>query len=96
MDPIQKVLIIVVTVLTVLLLIVGVQVILVIMDLRRSVKRMNSILEDAILGGGLIKPEKITSIVGMFKRQKEVEKMGMGEPFQGETVAIKDEISDQV
>ena len=54
MDGIQKLLAVVVVSLTVLLVIVGVQVVLVIMDLRRSIKSLNNILEDAILGAGLI------------------------------------------
>jgi hypothetical protein len=63
MDGIQKLLIIVVTSLTILLLVVGIQVILIIIDLRRAIKRLNSILEDAILGGGLIRPEKLTGVL---------------------------------
>lgn len=73
MDGIQKLLIIVVVSLTVLLFIVGVQVFLVILDLRKAIKRLNSILEDAILGGGLIRPEKLTSIMEMFKKGKKKE-----------------------
>ncbi len=46
------------------------QVIFIILDLRKSVKRLNSILEDAVLGGGLIRPNKITGIAEMFKRDK--------------------------
>lgn len=70
MDSVQRLLIIVVVSLTVLLVIVGVQVIFIILDLRKSVKRLNSILEDAVLGGGLIRPDRITGIAEMFKRDK--------------------------
>lgn len=70
MDSVQRLLIIVVVFLTVLLVIVGVQVIFIILDLRKSVKRLNSILEDAVLGGGLIRPDKLTGIAEMFKRDK--------------------------
>ena len=70
MDSVQRLLIIVVVALTVLLVIVGVQVIFIILDLRKSVKRLNSILEDAVLGGGLIRPDKLTGIAEMFKRDK--------------------------
>lgn len=70
MDSVQRLLIIVVVSLTVLLVIVGVQVIFIILDLRKSVKRLNSILEDAVLGGGLIRPDKLTGIAEMFKRDK--------------------------
>jgi hypothetical protein len=70
MDSVQRLLVIVVVSLTVLLVIVGVQVIFIILDLRKSVKRLNSILEDAVLGGGLIRPDRITGIAEMFKRDK--------------------------
>ncbi len=70
MDSVQRLLIIVVVSLTVLLVIVGMQVIFIILDLRKSVKRLNSILEDAVLGGGLIRPNKLTGIAEMFKRDK--------------------------
>ncbi len=73
MDGIQKLLVIVVVSLTALLVIVGVQVILIFIDLRRALKRLNSILEDAILGGGLIRPEKLTGIFEIFKRKKKLE-----------------------
>lgn len=78
MDGVQKLLVVVVSLLTVLLMVVGVQVVLVIMDLRRAVKRLNSILEDAILGGGLIRPEKLTSVLEMLRRGKKLEQKGQG------------------
>jgi len=62
MDGVQRLLVIVVITLTVLLVVVGVQVVFIILDLRKAVKRLNSILEDAILGGGLIRPERLTGI----------------------------------
>jgi len=46
---------------------------LIFVDLRRALKRLNSILEDAILGGGLIRPEKLTGIFEIFKRKKKLE-----------------------
>jgi hypothetical protein len=67
---IQTLLIIVVVSLTLLLIIVGIQVILIMLDLRRGVKRLNSILDDAVLGGGLIRPEKLTGILEMFRKGK--------------------------
>ena len=79
MDSVQKLLVVVVVSLTVLLVIVGAQVILVIVDLRRAIKRLNSILEDALLGGGLIRPEKLTGILQMLKRGKKVEIQGQME-----------------
>jgi hypothetical protein len=70
MDSVQRLLIIVVISLTVLLVIVGIQVVFIILDLRKAIKRLNSILEDAILGGGLIRPEKLTGIMELFKKNK--------------------------
>ncbi len=70
MGDIQTVLILVVVALTLLLIIVGIQVVLIIADMRRALKRLNSILDDAILGGGLISPGRLTGIVEMFRRKK--------------------------
>jgi len=79
MDDVQTVLIVVVVSLTLLLVIVGFQVLLTIIDLRKSIKRLNSILEDSILGGGLIRPEKLTGVLQMFKKKKRIEKRGQGD-----------------
>lgn len=76
MDGVQKLLVIVVIALTVLLVVIGSQVILIILDLRRALKRLNSILDDAILGGGLIRPEKLTKVLEMIKKNKKVETRG--------------------
>jgi hypothetical protein len=76
MDNVQTLLVVVVISLTVLLVIVGVQVMLIIIDLRRAIKRLNSILEDAILGGGLIRPEKLTGVLEMLHRNKKLETHG--------------------
>jgi hypothetical protein len=76
MDGVQKLLVIVVVALTALLLIVGVQVMLIIIDLRKAIKRLNSILEDAILGGGLIRPEKLTGIIEILRKTKKLETLG--------------------
>lgn len=78
MDSVQKLLIIVVITLTTLLLIVGIQVVMIILDLRKAIKRLNSILEDAILGGGLIRPEKLTSVLEILRKNKKVETHGQG------------------
>jgi hypothetical protein len=80
MDSIQTLLIVVVISLTVLLIIVGVQVLLIIVDLRKAIKRLNSILEDAVLGGGLIRPEKLTGIVEILKKTKKLEAHGETTP----------------
>ena len=76
MDGVQKLLVVVVISLTALLVVVGVQVLMIILDLRKAIKRLNSILEDAILGGGLIRPEKLTSIIEIFKKNKKMETFG--------------------
>lgn len=76
MDSVQRLLVIVVISLTALLVLVGIQVVFIILDLRKSVKRLNSILEDSILGGGLIRPDKLTGIAEMFKRDKTIQTHG--------------------
>ena len=76
MDNIQTLLIVVVVSLTVILVIVGFQVMLIIIDLRKAIKRLNSILEDAILGGGLIRPEKLSSILELLHKNKKLETHG--------------------
>lgn len=76
MDSVQTLLVVVVVCLTLLLVVVGVQVMLIIIDLRRAIKRLNSILEDAILGGGLIRPEKLTSVMEILRKNKRLETHG--------------------
>lgn len=76
MDGVQKILVVVVVALTALIGIVGVQVMLILVDLRKGIKRLNNILEDSILGGGLIRPEKLTGILEFFKKGRKVNKMG--------------------
>lgn len=78
MDSVQKLLVIVVISLTTLLLVVGAQVFLIILDLRKAIKRLNSILEDAILGGGLIRPDKLTSVLEILRKNKKLETRGQG------------------
>lgn len=79
MDGIQRLLIIVIIVLTALLVIVGIQVVLIVLDLRRALKRLNSILEDAVMGGGLIRPDKLTGILELFGKGKKLKMRGEGE-----------------
>ncbi len=76
MDSIQTLLFVVVIALTVLLIVVGVQVVLIILDVRRALKRLNSILDDAILGGGLISPGKLTGLLELFRRKKTMKTHG--------------------
>lgn len=68
----QTILIIVIVVLSALLVFVGIQVALIILDLRRALKRLNSILDDAILGGGLIRPDKLTGIMEFFRKNRKM------------------------
>jgi hypothetical protein len=76
MDSVQTILIVVIVSLTFLLVVVGIQVMLIIIDLRRAIKRLNSILEDAILGGGLIRPDKLTSVMEILHKGKKLETHG--------------------
>jgi hypothetical protein len=76
MDSVQTLLVVVVISLTFLLVVVGVQVMLIIIDLRKAIKRLNSILEDAILGGGLIRPDKLTSVMEILHKGKKLETHG--------------------
>jgi hypothetical protein len=73
MDGVQRLLVIVVVALTILLVVVGIQVVLIIIDLRRALKRLNNILEDSILGGGLLRPEKLTGVLEMIRNRKRTE-----------------------
>lgn len=73
MDGIQTLLIAVVVVLTVLLVIVGIQVFLILFDLRKGIKKINTILDDSILGGGLIRPEKLSGILELLRKGKKSE-----------------------
>ncbi|OGM75595.1 hypothetical protein A2382_05020 [Candidatus Woesebacteria bacterium RIFOXYB1_FULL_38_16] len=76
MEGVQTLLIIVVIALTVLLIVVGMQVVGILLDTRRALRRLNSILDDAIIGGGLISPGKLTGIVEMFRRKKKMQTHG--------------------
>lgn len=78
MDGIQKLLAVVIISLTMLLVVVGIQVVLIFSDLRQAIKRLNSILEDSILGGGLIRPEKLTGVLEMFRKRKKVKTKEQG------------------
>ncbi len=71
MNGIQTLLTIVVVSLAILLIVVGIQVSLVIIDLRRAVKRLNNILEDAILGGGLLRPDKLSGVLEFFRKKRD-------------------------
>jgi len=79
MEGVQVILVIVVVSLTILLLAVGIEVFLIMLDLKRAVKRLNSLLEDSIIGGGLLRPEKLTSILEIFKRKKVSDTRSKGE-----------------
>ena len=49
---------------------------MIILDLRKAIKRLNSILEDAILGGGLIRPDKLTGVLEILRKGKKLETHG--------------------
>jgi len=73
MDGIQILLIIVVVILTILLALVGLQVFLILLDLRKGIRKINTILDDSILGGGLIRSEKLAGILELFRKGKKNE-----------------------
>ena len=76
MEGIQTLLYAVVIILTLLLLFVGLQVVLILLDLRKGIKKLNTILDDSLFGGGLIRTEKLAGILEMFRKKKDVGKRG--------------------
>ncbi len=78
MDGIQTLLAIVIVSLTLLLMVVGFSVLLMVLELKTALRRLNSILGDAILGGGLIRPSKLMGILEMFGKKKKMETHGQG------------------
>ena len=76
MNGVETILTIVVISLAILFIIVGVQVTLVIFELRKAVRRLNNILEDAILGGGLIRPDKLTGVLEFFRKKRDTQTHG--------------------
>lgn len=72
MTGVETLLTIVVISLAILFIVVGIQVTLVIFELRKAVRRLNNILEDAVLGGGLIRPDKLTGILEFFRKKKDI------------------------
>lgn len=72
MNGVETVLTIVVISLAILFIVVGIQVTLVIFELRKAIKRLNNILEDAILGGGLIRPDKLTGVLEFFRKKRDM------------------------
>ncbi|MBP7119497.1 hypothetical protein KBA63_05455 [Candidatus Woesebacteria bacterium] len=84
MDNIQILLIVVVISLTILLLVVGIQVLLIILDMKRALRRLNSILDDSILGGGLLRPEKLTGILELLRNGKGMRGHGTSEDHMKE------------
>jgi hypothetical protein len=84
MDNIQILLIVVVISLTILLIVVGVQVLLIILDMRKALRRLNSILDDSILGGGLLRPEKLTGILELLRHGKKMQQHGTSEDHMKE------------
>lgn len=62
MEP-QTLLIIVVVALSALLAIVGIQVFLILMDMRKAIKRLNSLIDNA--------PTKVTELLEMLRKNKD-------------------------
>lgn len=81
MDNIQLLLVIVVISLTVLLVVVGLQVMLVISDVRKALRRVNSLLDDSILGGGLLRPDKLGSLLEILRKGKKSDNHSSGDHF---------------
>lgn len=69
MESIQTLLVVVVILLTTLLIVIGWQVLMMILDLRRGLKKLNSLLDDSIIGGGLLRQDKLASIFEFLKRK---------------------------
>ena len=86
-DVTQTLLIIVITVLTWLLAVIGIQMIYILRALRQSVKKANKILEDAsVLTAGVRKPiGNIPSIMGGIKAGIEVIRMLRDKGEEGKT-----------
>lgn len=78
MENVQIILVVVIISLTTLLIIIGYQVLRVIIDIRKALKRVNNLLDDSILGGGLIRPDRLTSVIEFF-RNKGLKRHGDGE-----------------
>lgn len=69
MDTTQILLIVVVTVLTILLTIIGIQVVFILKELRKTVEKMNKMLGDAgSVTGGISR--SVTGMSGMFEGLK--------------------------
>lgn len=76
MNDAQILLIAVVISLTLLLMVVGVQVLIILLDLKKATRRLNSILGDSIIGGGLIEPKILTGFIEMLKKNKKMQSHG--------------------
>lgn len=77
MSSIETILTVVVVALAVLFVVVGIQVTLVIFELRKAIRRFNNILEDAIIGGGLIRPDKLTEVLEFFRKKRDTGSRGL-------------------
>lgn len=72
MENMQVILTIVIVALTVLLVIVGIQAILIIADMRRTLKKVNTLLDDSVWGGGLLRQDKLSGLLEMVKKNKKL------------------------
>lgn len=68
-EPTQILLIVVITVLTIVLTIIGIQFFLILKELRKSVQKMNQILDDSTVVSGTV-ARSITGVAGMLSGVK--------------------------
>lgn len=69
LEPTQILLIVVITVLTIVLTIIGIQFFLILKELRKSVQKMNQILDDSTVVSGIV-ARSITGVAGMLSGVK--------------------------
>ncbi len=71
MENLQTLLTVVVIALTILLIIVGVQVTLMLMAARKALKKINAMLDETMLGGGFLRPERIAGFIETLRNRRE-------------------------
>ncbi|MCX7928653.1 MAG: hypothetical protein N2558_03125 [Patescibacteria group bacterium] len=71
MDNVQLFLVIVIVTLTILVMIVGLQVFLMILEVRSILKKIDIMLSDLLVGGGLINSEKLMNVFSLLKNKKD-------------------------
>ncbi|MCS7092341.1 MAG: hypothetical protein NZM26_03255 [Patescibacteria group bacterium] len=71
MDSVQLFLVVVIVTLTALIVIVGLQVFLMILEVRSILKKIDIMLSDLLVGGGLINSEKLMNVFSLLKNKKD-------------------------